>query len=139
LYTFLDGLRGVINLLLSLVLGYKIGAAGVAIGTAIPCIIFDVLLKPYYACKSINASPFRLLCTIVRSCMQTCILMAPVWLIIGRNLPGNYYSLFRVFIIHSALLLIVGIFAFLSKDEREQVRIFVKVNFIERIICRRPV
>lgn len=139
LATILDGLRGGMNLLLSLILGYQIGAAGVALGTAIPCIIFDVLLKPYYACRSINASPFRLLRKIAGACMQTCILLAPVWLIFGRNVQENYLSLFKLLIFHFAILLIFGFFMFFSQEERKQIKLFVNERLIKRGICRKTV
>ncbi len=139
LATILDALRGGMNLFLSLILGYKMGAVGVAWGTAIPCILFDFLLKPYYACKSISASPWRLLVKVVNASLLTWILLVPVWYFGGREIQESYFSLFRVFIIHTCIILSLGIFVFLSKKERRHAKLFVKEHLQERRICRKSV
>lgn len=139
LATILDAMRGGMNLILSLILGYKIGAVGVAWGTAIPCIIFDVILKPYYACRVINTSPFRLLGRVAGAGMQTCILLAPVWYFLGRGVQENYFSLLRIFIIHICVMLILGFLVFFSKKERREVKLFIKGRLQKGIICRKSV
>ncbi len=121
LATILDVMRGTMNLFLSLILGHMMGAVGVAWGTAIPCIIIDVFLKPYFSCRVINASPYRLLTKIVGACVQTCILLVPVWYVLGRHVQENYFSLFKVVIVHVCIMLVCGAFVFLSKDERKKV------------------
>lgn len=139
LATILDAMRGTMNLFLSLLLGYKMGAVGVAWGTAIPCIIFDFFLKPYYACRAINASPYQLLGKIVGVCAQTCIFLIPVWYVLGRHVQEDYFSLLRVFIIHVCVMLILGAFIFLSKGERRQMRLFITGYLQKRVTCRKSV
>jgi len=137
--TLFDALRGGLNLVLSLVLGYQIGAAGVALGTAIPCIIFDIVLKPYYACKSIKASSLRFLGMIISVCIRTCILIVPVWLMLGRDVKESYISLAAILGVHLVIVIALGFFVLFSREERRQISLFVKQYFVRRPACQKSV
>ncbi len=56
LYAIANNLEGIFNLLLSLVLVKFYGLYGVALGTAIPMIIFKLFIQPIYVCRAIEIS-----------------------------------------------------------------------------------
>lgn len=128
----LDGMRGGANLVLSLFLGYKLGAVGVAIGTAIPCVIFDVIVRPYYACRAINANPFRLYGQMINACLRVCLIMLPVWCLAGRYIHDNYLSLFLIFVVNASIMVILGYFVLLNTEERKCFSQYIKIRFLKR-------
>ena len=137
-YTLLDTLRGIMNLILSLILGYQIGAAGVAAGTAIPCIIFDVILKPYYAFKSIKANPFKLWGDMISACCRTGILILPVWFFFGKSVENTYSALVFIVGIHFFVIMIFGYFILFRKEDQKQVGEFLKQYArAGRFLCRK--
>lgn len=132
LVTILDALKGTINLFLSFLLGYKMGAVGVAWGTAIPCIVFDFFLKPYYACKSMKFNAFIFLGGIVSIVIRVFALIIPVWYIFGRGMDVSYTSLLLIFGIHLFVILILGPFVLFRRGERRQIISLVKLHFRKR-------
>ncbi len=139
LATILDAFRGGLNLALSIVLGYKMGAVGVALGTAIPCIIFDIVLKPHYACRSIRSNSLRFLGIIVFACMKTCILILPVWLLFGRDIQESYVSMATIVAAHLVIIAVIGFFVLLESQERQEITSFVKNYFARRTECPKSV
>ena len=114
----LDLSRGGSNLILSLFLGHFYGAPGVAWGTAIPAVLFDIILKPLYACRVIDLNPFQLWRGVGWVAGFTAILFAPVWFFIGRNIDNTYLSLIGISCLHVIVFLVPAYFLLLSKDER---------------------
>lgn len=118
LSALLDLSRGGMNLVLSLILGYFYGAIGVAWGTVIPAVLFDIILRPIYSCKVISLSPFKLWRSVSFIAIVTAILFAPVWFFIGRNISNNYLELVGIVCLHMVLFFFPAYFLFFSKTER---------------------
>ncbi|MCD6184284.1 MAG: hypothetical protein J7K84_00615 [Deltaproteobacteria bacterium] len=118
LSTILDLLRGGMNLILSLILGHFFGAPGVAWGTVIPAVLFDIILKPAYSCKVIGLSPFKLWSNVGFVVVVTTILFAPVWFFIGRNVSNNYLELIAIACLHIVVFLFPAYFLFFNKTKR---------------------
>jgi len=129
LATFLDVLRSTFILALSLVLGHLLGAVGVAIGTAIPCLIFDGLIKPYFACLTIQAKPLRYYGVVLMSIWKVCILMLPVWLILGKCIQENYLSLALICSLHICVIILFGPFLLISRQERQWFIKYISVRY----------
>jgi len=119
LSTMLDLLRGVTNLILSLILGYFYGAVGVAWGTAIPAVLFDIILKPVFSCRVIKLNPFKLWRSSISIAFLTVALFAPVWFLYGRHISHTYTELIAVAFFHILVFTVPAFFIVLSRNDRE--------------------
>jgi len=132
LATFLDVLKSVATLALSFILGYRMGAMGVAIGTAVPCIVFDGLIKPLYACKIIEADPFRYYGAVLASMLKVGILIVPIWFMLGKGVQPDYLSLASIFGLHMCVIIALGFFVLISGQERMILSAYINQRFRSR-------
>lgn len=122
LSTLLDFLRGVMNLALSLLLGHFYGAPGVAWGTVIPAILFDIILKPAYSCRVIDLNLLKLWQEVGFVVGVTALFFAPVWYLIGRSIPNTYTALIGILCLHILVFIVPAYFLLLSKGERQWIK-----------------
>ena len=85
-YTVANTAEGLLNLLLSVILVKKLGVYGVALGTALPMLVFKTCIQPVYTCRFISLPVLEYYRLIVTVLLQT---LLPIML---------YFVLFRTFL-----------------------------------------
>lgn len=120
-YSYLSVVIAILNLILSIILVQKYGLIGVAIGTAIPQIIFFGILVPFYTAKINRWSYFSYLFnTHVILIVPTALLFLGLYYLRELIYPESYITLLIESILVSLVYLItIYIFSF-SKDEKLQ-------------------
>lgn len=133
LSTSIELAKGLSNLILSLILGHKFGAIGVAWGTAVPTIIFDVIVRPIYSSRVVKLNPFYLWKEVFFIIGVSTTLFCVVWYFFGKSWVSNFFTLFVIGLINSFMLIIVAYFLFLKRDERAMVNNIFS-NYIRTIM-----
>ena len=130
--TALDIVRSLSIVILSLFLGYKYDAIGVAIGTAVPFFIFDGIAKPYFACTIIQCQSMRYYGTVFFTIFKVGMLIFPVWFIWGKDVDEKYFSIFFISCVHLCTIITFGSFIFINKEERKTVKLFLQNRYLSR-------
>lgn len=122
LYSYLSAFIAVVNLVLSIILVQKYGIIGVAIGAAIPQILFFGILIPFYTCKihdfSFASYVFQ---THIKLAIPTALLYAGLSMIKYYVYPDGYLILFfEAGLVSVFYLIAVYVFA-LSRDEKQHI------------------
>lgn len=131
LNTYFDIIQGILNLFLSVLFGYVWGAMGVALGTAIPLILFGGFVKSYFACKTINLSIMDYWSKMFFSMFTALLLIVPIWIFCGQDIESSYVSIIKILLIHVIIFVIGGYFTLLPKTEVKLIREMI-VQFFNR-------
>ncbi|MCD6185774.1 MAG: oligosaccharide flippase family protein, partial [Deltaproteobacteria bacterium] len=108
LNAYLDIIQGVVNLVLSILLGFFWGTTGIALGTAIPLIVLSGFARSYFACRIVGMAPLVYWKKMFLILIRSEILIIPVWFLFGRYVESNYSSLLLIFFIHLVVFIIGG-------------------------------
>lgn len=127
LYSYLSVFIAIINLVLSIILVQKYGLIGVAVGAAIPQILFFGILIPYYTCKIHDFSFVSYIFqTHIKLIFPTVLLFAGLSLVKDYIYPDNYLTLFLESMAVSVIYFVSVYLVALSGDERQHVRGMMK-------------
>lgn len=123
LYSYLSAMIAVINLILSIILVQKYGLIGVAIGAAIPQILFFGILVPFYTGKIYGWSYLSYIYqTHIKLVFPTALLFAGLEMMKSYFYPDSYLILILESITVSILYFFSVYIFSLSSDERWHVR-----------------
>ncbi len=122
IYAIINGVEGLMNLLLTIILVGKYGLIGVALGTAIPLFFIKGLLQPVLVCRMLKIS----LLDYIREILGIIVVMSGSVVLLYVLISGfgilNYVMMITYGVI-SVLLLIVIIYAVcLNSSERKAIR-----------------
>jgi O-antigen/teichoic acid export membrane protein len=125
-YAIFNNIEGFCNLGLSLVLVQFYGLKGVALGTAIPMIIFKLLLQPVYVCRAIGVPlGTYYLSGLGGPALKTAIPLSLFALIFKEYLSADYVRLVFIGVIQLIVFLPYAYFVILEPDTRSVIREYV--------------
>ncbi len=104
-YTIANILEGFTNLSLSLLLVRQYGIYGVALGTAIPMIIFKLGIQPIYTCRSIKLDLRRYYRILFFTTLKSFLPIMVYYMAIQRLLGPTFISMFPIWIGQTILFL----------------------------------
>ena len=105
-YAYMSIVVSVLNLILSIILVKKWGIVGVALGAAIPQIIFNILYVPWLTLKAIGLTKWEYIRkTYVLSIVPTLILFAILLFLVNARIPVNFLELLGLALIGSIFYL----------------------------------
>jgi len=114
--------EAVANIALSLVLVFKIGILGVALGTAIPQIIIYSFVYPVAYHRVLNASVKRFYVTSLRSILLGAVFAGPVGLLVKEYLATENWAGFSIGVILTGLVILAGfVWLVLERDDRRRI------------------
>jgi len=124
---------GLSSLILTLILIRPFGLVGVALGVTIPRILFDYLLQPVYACKSLGISVGRFFVyNVLHDMIVISVFVGGVFVVTHRFVVPSYPVIFSVglcsCIAFIPYILLVGF----SKIQRESILLAVIPNGVLR-------
>jgi O-antigen/teichoic acid export membrane protein len=127
--TIIDGIGSVTNFSIGILFGYKLGAIGVAIGAAVSCVLFECIVKPYYACRSIHVSPYKYWGVVWGNVLGVGISIIPFWYFLRRWVEAKYSSLLLLLFIHLIITLLFSYFILLHNNEKDFISSYFKKVF----------
>ena len=128
-YSYMSMLVSILNLILSITLIQKYGIIGVAIGAAIPQVLFNGLYVPWLTLNTLKMSKwFYFRHTYLVSIIPTMILFGALIILRNSYYPENYLELFALALMGAFLYLITVYFFMLDINERStSIRYFRKL------------
>ena len=122
LYSYASVGVSIINLILSIILVQRYGIIGVALGAAIPQILFQLILVPNLTLRVLGVSYRQYLTrAILPSVLPAIVLAAVLWAIRQYHFPGNYIQLLSMAALGGFLYAIACFVFLLTKQERATV------------------
>jgi len=120
IYTIMNGVEGVINLILSIILVQKIGIIGVAIGTAIPLLIIKGFIQPYIICKHVDLKISKYLREISKIVIFLLAFFSLVYLLFYK-ITSMSYIFMGIAILTELSILSITLYAFILRHEEKKI------------------
>lgn len=118
IYALLNGVEGIINLGLTLVLVKKIGMIGVALGTSVPLFILKGIIQPFYVCKHINLNFKKYLKSISKVWLPISMYFIVAYIISIHLLTNSYISIVMFLSIETLLFILLVYKLILTEEEK---------------------
>jgi O-antigen/teichoic acid export membrane protein len=119
--------EGILKLILSLALVRTYGITGVALGTAVPMLVFELFVQPVYSCRAINLSVrkyyFGILAPVL---LKSTALLAGIWLAVKTLIVPDYAVLL---VLIAATLLLFSLVALVTGFSTPERGYFKKIIF----------
>lgn len=122
-------IQAAFNLVMSVLLAPAYGIVGVALGTAIPLLVANVLIIPYYTCKELNVEYVDY---IVNSVFKPSLLIFIVYLVfdsLGTNV-GSYLEVITFSLIIAILMWLYSLLFLIEKEHQSWMWLRVKNLFV---------
>lgn len=103
-YAISNLIEGAANLIISVVLVRKFGLMGVALGTAIPMVIFRLFIQPAFVCKIVKISTFHYYFKIIGPVLSKSLALVGGFYLVARQL---FYPTYSSIIYMAAIVLIL--------------------------------
>lgn len=118
-YSYMSMAVSIINLILSIILVQKWGIVGVALGAAIPQVLFHGIFVPWVTLKTLNLTAWSYLKqTYLPSVIPTVVLFATLFYLQGFNYPDGYFELLLIAFIGTMFYLILVYYIMLNSNEK---------------------
>lgn len=118
-YSFMSFGVSVVNLVLAIILVQKWGIVGVAVGAAVPQILFNGLYVPWLTTRTLGMSRWSYFKgTYLVSFLPSLVLVAIIALFTNYHFPDTYFELFSFAILSSVVYLVSVYVLMLNSDER---------------------
>ncbi|WP_321416530.1 oligosaccharide flippase family protein [uncultured Desulfobacter sp.] len=107
------------NLFLSVLLVQYYGLVGIAIGTAVPALLFNALILPIYVCKILKVNYLKFVFIFFRLIFKASMVLFFFWYFVAPHVESNYCNIAILFILE---VVFFGVFIF-----------FLELNYKEKI------
>ncbi|RLC74017.1 MAG: hypothetical protein DRI61_17365 [Chloroflexi bacterium] len=121
-YAVANNCEGILNLALSLILVKYYGLYGVALGTAIPMLLFKLLIQPVYVCRCINLSVKKYYKTVFFTAIKVIIVLLLYYCSIKSFLSPSYIKIFSIAILQTLIFIPIAFFLILDTEQRQFVK-----------------
>ena len=131
-YMLANSCEGILNLVLSLLLVKPYGIYGVALGTAIPMLIFKLIIQPVYVCRCIKLRSYVYHRIIATSTLKTILPLTFYFSLVDRYVSPSYMSLFCIGLFQIVMFIPAAFFIF-DADQRQMLKNGLKFSkFLKR-------
>ncbi len=126
-------LEGIINLALSIILAKKIGLIGVALGTAIPFLIFRGIILQWYVIRMLKITITTFIReTVFPTLIPSAAVVAYLLFLVKANINWNYFMLFsNVLIVSVGYALITYFMAFKTEEKKYYLSLFNRLVLLK--------